>query len=181
MDENVSGKISSHDVCWECTQSCCRGAKPPLTNERMTKIEEFLKTRERPAEPIFTYSEFKHPSVDSDDFCVFYEKLKKKCMIHEVKPETCRAGPVTFDINIHTKKIEWFLKESELCTLAGKLFKNTGKFNEHLSVAKEEIMRLVRELDAEALRAILRRDEPETFKIGEDALPKKVLAKLCLQ
>lgn len=147
----------------------------------MRKIEEYLKARDGSTESIFVHSEFTHPAVDSNGFCVFYNKQKKKCLIHEVKPETCRAGPVTFDINVHTKKIEWFLKKSELCSLAGKLFKNPRKFDAHLSVARKELMRLISDLDPEALRGILRRDEPQTFKIGEDAVPKEVLVKLDLQ
>jgi hypothetical protein len=39
-------------------------------------------------------------------------------------------------------------------------------------------MRLVNELDAEALRAILEKAEPETLKIGEEDVGKRVLDKL---
>lgn len=44
--------------------------------------------------------------------------------------------------------------------------------------ARRELERLVRELDAEALRAILTVEEPETFKVGEDDAPRGVLRKL---
>ena len=36
-----------------------------------------------------------------------------KCGIHAIKPETCRAGPFTFDVKGDT--IEIFLKFEEIC------------------------------------------------------------------
>lgn len=147
----------------------------------MRIIEKYLKKHGGLAKPIFIYSEYSFPSVDSNGICVFYDKQTKKCSIHHVKPETCRAGPVTFDINRRTKKVEWWLKKGELCLFAGELFENPEKLNEHLKVAKAEIMRLIYNLDSEALRAILRREEPQTSKIGEDALPQEVLPKLGIE
>ena len=90
--------------------------------------------------------------------------------MHPVKPETCVAGPVTFDINFKTKKVEWFLKKDALCAYAGVLFKNQASFQEHFEVAKKMITQLIEELSAEELRAIVKIDEPQTFKIGEDDL-----------
>jgi len=98
--------------------------------------------------------------------------------VHSVKPETCVAGPVTFYINLQTGKIEWFLKSERICSLAGVLYKDKEALERHLSLAKKELQRLVRELDAEALCAILKIEEPETFKIGEDSLNPEVLGKL---
>jgi Fe-S-cluster containining protein len=173
-------KTCSFSVCRACTRSCCQDAKPPLTDERMRIIKEHLKKQRNLPEMVFNHSDYSFPSVDSNGFCVFYDKGTKKCLIHEVKPETCRAGPVTFDINCRTRKVEWYLKKGALCPLAGKLFETPEEFNEHLKMAKDEIMQLIRKLDSGALRAILTRDEPETFKIGEDTLPPEVLAKLAL-
>jgi hypothetical protein len=39
-------------------------------------------------------------------------------------------------------------------------------------------LRLISELDAEALKTILRIAEPETFKVGENELPHEVKQKL---
>jgi hypothetical protein len=181
MPEEKAGKTYSFDVCLQCKPSCCQDAKPPLTKKRIQIIKEYLKNHGEDAEQVFTHSEYSFPSVDSDEFCVFYNKETKKCRIHEVKPETCRAGPVTFDINRRTKKIEWFLKTRELCLFAGKLFDAPEKLKEHLEAAKPEIMKLICELEAQDLRAILERDEPQTFKIGEDPLPQKVAVKLGLE
>ena len=53
-----------------------------------------------------------------------------------------------------------------------------NKLKKHLETAKREILNLVTELDSEALKAILKIEEPETFKIGEDNIGKDILDKL---
>ena len=178
MSEEIVRQTCSFDVCCECARSCCQDAKPPLTKERMRIIENYLKSHDRLGRQVFTISAYSFPSIDSIGFCVFYDKGTKKCRVHEVKPETCRAGPITFDINFCARKIEWFLKTRELYLFAGKLFENPGQLNQHLSVAKQEITRLICDLEPAALKSILRIEEPQTFKLGEDALPKEVLEKL---
>ncbi len=122
--------------------------------------------------------DYTHLAADGEEFCVLYCKKTGKCSVHPVKPETCKAGPITFDINLKTGKIEWFLKKSEICALAGILYANPTQFKEHFEVAKAEIMRLVCELESVALKALLRIPEPQTFKIGENELPQNVLNKL---
>jgi len=62
--------------------------------------------------------------------------------------------------------------------LAGRLYADKERLARHQALAKKEILRLVKQLDAEALKAILKIEEPETFKIAEDNLEKAVLAKL---
>ena len=62
--------------------------------------------------------------------------------------------------------------------MAGGLHGDKENLRKHLKLAKKEIQKLVRELDAEALRAILKIEEPETFKIDEDSAKKDVLDKL---
>jgi hypothetical protein len=47
-----------------------------------------------------------------------------------------------------------------------------------LQSAKKEILALVRDLDAASLKAILKKDEPETFKIDEDTIDGEILDKL---
>jgi hypothetical protein len=95
-----------------------------------------------------------------------------------VKPETCVAGPITFDINRKTKKIEWHVKMEQICQLAGTVYGNKKALEQHLRSAKKEILTLVRELGAASLKAILKKDEPETFKIGEDTIEEEILDKL---
>lgn len=181
MSSDIAKKNCDYDVCRDCKLGCCQDARPPLTKERICAIEEYLRSAGKVVNRFFIYSDYSFPSIDTDNFCIFYNKITKLCQIHVVKPETCRAGPVTFDINRNTRKVEWFLKTREVCLFAGKLFDTPKKFNEHFEIAKKELMRLICDLDSESLRAILTRDEPHTFKIGEDPLPKEVLVKLGLE
>jgi hypothetical protein len=57
---------------------------------------------------------------------------------------------------------------------------NDDLFRAHHKAAKEEILRLICELDSEALQAILKIEEPQTVKIGEDDLPAAIVEKLGL-
>jgi Fe-S-cluster containining protein len=180
MSEDRNGKTYSFDVCSLCKLMCCQGANPPLTNSRKKTIETYLDEKEVFFRSFFVQEDYAHPAADAEDFCMLYSRENGKCRVHPVKPETCRAGPITFDIDLKTGKIEWFLKKSEICALAGILYENPVQFKEHFEVAKVEIMRLVCELDSVALRALLRIPEPQTFKIGENELPQNVLNKLVI-
>ena len=171
MPDGEVQKNCRFDVCYECKLGCCQDAKPPITNERKRIIEEYLKKERISIEYPFVQAEYCFPAVDERGFCIFYHKQTKKCLVHSVKPETCKAGPITFDINRRTQKVEWFLKTAALCSFAERLYQNDTQFKAHFNVAKAEILRLIQGLDAEALRAILRIEEPQTFKIGEEALP----------
>jgi Fe-S-cluster containining protein len=178
LPEDVSGKTCDFDVCTECKVSCCIDAKPPLTSERRKIIKNYLKEQGIEIKNPFAKAGYSYPAVDALGFCVFYDKATKRCVIHPVKPETCKAGPITFDINRSSGMVEWFLKKDAICIFAPRLHRNDDKFREHFEAAKSEITHLICSLDAAALLAILQVDEPDTFKLGEDALPKEAAAKL---
>ena len=180
MPEDNKGKTYSFDVCSECKIICCQDAKPPVSESRKKIINEYMEKQKINIGKPFTKETYSYPSVDETLLCMFNSKENKKCMVHSVKPETCRAGPITFDINFKTKKVEWFLKKSEICAYAGELYKNKAAFKDHFEVAKKEIMRLIRELDADELRVLMKIEEPQTFKVGEDDLPVEVVRKLGL-
>ena len=131
-----------------------------------------------PTESLFVQSAYTYPREDKDGYCDFYNRNTRKCRIHVVKPETCVAGPITFDIDKKTKRIEWYLKTSEVCPLAGVLYENKRALTKHLKLAKKEILRLVQKLDPEALQGILRVEEPNTFKIDEDNIGEGILSRL---
>lgn len=168
------------DTCSRCNTgwSCCLGTRPPISDSRKSIIEAFLKQHGIVVENAFAEEEYRYPKEQSDGYCVFRDAKTGLCVIHSVKPETCVAGPVTFDINVDNGKIEWFLKFETLCQLAGVLSRNRLPLKRHFESAKKEILRLVDELDAGALRAVLAKDEPETFKFAEDEVSKSVLDKL---
>ncbi len=180
MPDEIVRKTCSFDVCCRCKRVCCQDAKPPLTLKRQKMIEDYLERRKIRVENPFSHEKYSFPTVDKIGFCAFYIKKTGKCLVHPVKPETCRAGPVTFDINRLTRKVEWYLKTSEKCALSKALYEDDDLFREHFEAARAEILRLIRELDAEALRAILLIEEPQTFKIGEDDLPEEAMEKLRL-
>lgn len=165
-------------VCSQCKTSCCINARPPLTPKRVKIIETYLKKHKIPLEKPFMQTGYTFPREDAENYCIFNDRKTGKCLIHAVKPETCVAGPITFDINTKSQKIEWHLKKETICLLAGRLYADEERLAKHRALAKVEILRLVKELDAEALRTILKIEEPETFKIAEDDVEKAVLAKL---
>jgi uncharacterized protein len=181
MPEDNKGKTYSYDVCGKCQKNCCTDAKPPLSENRKKIIQAYLKEQNTSIKEPFTTEDYSYPSVDEELKCVFNDKKTLRCIVHKVKPETCVAGPVTFDINFKTKKAEWFLKKNDLCSYAGDLYTNQkAAFQEHYEIARKQLMELIKALTAEELRAIVKIDEPETFKIGEENLPPEVIKKLGL-
>jgi len=119
-----------------------------------------------------------HPEERSDGFCILFDPSSGLCRAHPVKPETCVAGPITFDINRKEGKIEWYLKAEKICPLAGEMAQDNSSLLKHLEAAKREILHLVDELEGSELQAILEIEEEDTYKIGEDELPEIVLKKL---
>jgi Fe-S-cluster containining protein len=168
------------DVCSRCRTdwSCCHETTPPITEKRKKTIESYLKERKIRAKDAFVNEEYVFPKLNPDGYCIFHDKETRKCLIHSVKPETCVAGPITFDINTKTNKIEWFVKMEKICPLAGRVYQDKALLKKHIESAKRELRRLMNELDSQALKAILKKDEPETFKIAENEIDKRILVKL---
>lgn len=167
-----------YDVCKECLDGCCTGVRPPLTDMRRRIILEYLSRNRIRIDNPFENGRYVYPREVEGGCCIFLDRSTKRCRVHPVKPETCVAGPVTFDIDAETGKIRWFLKTDKLCRLAAPLYKNSEAYAEHLRRAKREIRRLIQGLDANALHAILMIEEPDTVKVGEDIAPPRVLARL---
>jgi Fe-S-cluster containining protein len=175
-----NGATFSFNVCSRCRSICCQDAKPPLTSDRKKIIQKYIQDQKIDLKGPFAQNEYSYPAVDEEIYCRLFNKSMGKCMVHPVKPETCVAGPVTFNINFCTKKVEWFLKTKELCAFAGVLFEDKAAFKEHFEVAKRQILTLITQLGADELRALMKIDEPMTFKFAEDDLPKDVVKKLGL-
>jgi len=175
---NTSRQNNFFQVCSKCRLKCCKDAKPPVTRKRRKIIENYLAAQGLRIEKAFAYTTYTFVRETGEGFCVFFDEENGNCLVHLVKPETCVAGPITFDINLQTGKIEWFLKSESICPLAGILYKDKGALEKHLSSARKELQTLVHELEAKALCAILKIEEPETFKIGEDSLSPEILEKI---
>jgi len=165
-------------ICSRCEINCCRDARPPITHRRREIIEKYLRSRGISTENLFVQTGYLFPREDAEGYCTFYDKRTRRCQVHPVKPETCVAGPVTFDLDIQNRKIEWYIKMEEICSLAGAMYQERQRLSRHLRQARTEIFRLVRELDPTALQAILKIEEPKTFKIGEDDIEEDVLARI---
>ncbi len=180
MTENNNGVTYSFDVCSRCTSICCQDAKPPLSENRKKIITDYLRQQKIAIKQPFAKEQYSYPAVDEEIYCRLFSKKTGKCSVHPVKPETCVSGPITFDINSKTKKVEWFLKKDSLCAFAGALYKNHAAFKDHFEVSKKQIIQLIGELSADELRAIVKIEEPQTFKIGDDPLPIGVAKKLGL-
>ncbi|MCJ7633474.1 YkgJ family cysteine cluster protein [Candidatus Bathyarchaeota archaeon] len=164
-------------ICEKCRSKCCYEAKPPLTTNRIKIISHYLKET-RAAASSMRGGRYSHPEELDDGYCALFDHLNGFCRVHPVKPETCVAGPITFDINRKDGKIEWYLKTEKICFLAGEMARDPESLSNHLFAAKREILKLVEELEGSALLAILEIDEEDTFKIGEDSLPRMALEKI---
>ncbi len=162
------------EICNGCRDgsSCCFGPKPPITRERRKTIETYLEKEKIPVADVFARTEYVFPRENAEGYCVFYNVQTATCLIHPVKPETCVAGPITFDVDKRFGKVEWFIKVEKICPLAGIMFKDKRLLQKHLESAKKEIIKLINGLDSEELEAILKKDEPETIKIGEDRIKR---------
>lgn len=185
MEERISvnklNKTERQDnffnVCGQCKISCCKDARPPVSPRRRRIIEGYLKEHpigEVHAPYFTTENQYTHPREDQNGFCIFYDKKTRLCRVHPVKPETCVAGPITFDVNPKTKKVEYYLKMEKICPLAGRIYMmNDGTLEKHVASAKREIRRLVHDIEPDSLRAILKIEEPDTFKVDEEELKKE--------
>lgn len=116
----------------------------------------------------FAEADYVFPRENRGGYCVFYDVETARCLIHSVKPETCVAGPITFDINRQSGRVEWYIKKEKICQLAGIVFKDKRLLSQRLRIAKRELLGLIDELRPEELEAILRKEEPDTLKIDED-------------
>ena len=159
-------------ICSGCRDrlSCCFGPRPPIVPERKRKIEAYLQKENIPIRDAFTKTDYVFPKENAEGYCGFYNVETATCLVHPAKPETCVAGPITFDINKRSGKVEWHIKMQKICPLAGVMYKDKQLLQKHLKSAKEEIFRLINGLESTELEAILKKDEPDTIKIGEDSI-----------
>lgn len=149
------------EICSKCGGKCCFEAKPPISNKRL----QILLQNRIEAECI-EFGKYKHLKLKSDGYCVFF--TNNKCGIHEIKPETCVAGPITFDVK--GDKLEIYIKKETICPLVGFLKENREILSAHIRIAVENIVELIKNLDRGELEEILKIEEPETEKLFEISL-----------
>ncbi|MEM0215334.1 MAG: YkgJ family cysteine cluster protein [Archaeoglobaceae archaeon] len=146
------------EICSKCGGKCCFEAKPPISNKRLKILLE-----NGISSDFVEFGKYKHLKLKEDGYCVFFDN--GKCKIHGIKPETCVAGPITFDIR--EGKLELYIKKETICPLVKFLKENEDVLKEHMNIALEKILDLIRELEKGELEEILKIEEPETEKIFE--------------
>ena len=136
-----------------CGGHCCDEAHPPITKERYRS----LIARGIP-EHCFEHDGYLRLRAKPDGTCILMED--HKCTCHEFKPETCRAGPFTFDVE--GNRIRIFLKHASICPLVPLLREEPAAFRVQYERAAENITRLVAALPDAEIGAINRIEEPDT-------------------
>jgi len=147
-------------ACSQCSLQggCCFEARPPLSQQRINLL---LENGVSPDDIEFAgYSRLK---LRPDGFCVMFED--GKCQIHAVKPETCVAGPFTFDLKGLILQI--FLKKESICPMVLLLKQNRDLYDELFDLSVEKIVDLVKALPQAELAEICKIDEPDTDLVAE--------------
>lgn len=167
-------------VCYTCTlkQPCCRETKPPITRKRRKIIERYLNKNNLEVSNPFKKTDYVFPKIQVDGYCIFFHQKTKKCLVHEVKPETCIAGPITFDINYQTRMIELYIKSPKICPLVNQLNDSVEDMETRLKIAKKALKNFLQDIEGEDLRSILKIEEPKTVKIDEEPLDEHISEKL---
>ena len=91
------------------------GAMPPLTEKRIDILLANGVSRDN-----IEIKGYKRLRLKPDGFCVLFQD--GKCSVHSVKPETCVAGPFTFDVKGRILQI--FLKKPSICPMVKVLKKD---------------------------------------------------------
>jgi uncharacterized protein len=150
--------LKAEEICHTCGGHCCTGACPPLSQERISIIL---------AQGDYT------DRINRDGY--YFVRTKEngecsmirngRCAIHAFKPETCRAGPFTFDVKGDT--IEIFLKFESICPMVRLLKETPEAYEQQYTRAVRHITHLVARLPQDELDVICRIEEPETEKVAE--------------
>lgn len=151
------GDELSSRICDACGGRCCHGAHPPLTPQRIRIIEDGVRTAEQN-----DCGDYTRLRVREDGFCILMDG--RRCGVHAVKPETCAAGPFTFDTREGV--LEIYLKKETICPPVRHLKQDPGAYRRQLLLAVENITRRVRLLPPDQLTTVLRIDEPETERVA---------------
>lgn len=131
---------------------------PPLTDERIEILLASGVDRES-----IDYGKYKRLKLKPDGFCVLFRN--GKCTIHSIKPETCVAGPFTFDMR--GSILEIYLKKEKICPMVRFLKENKEAYDSLFEAAVGKIVDLVSRLPANELSEILKIEEPDTELVAE--------------
>lgn len=158
MDESLCEALSK--ACGEChlAGGCCFEARPPLSQERIDIL-----TANGVDLNAIELNGYKRLKLRQDGFCILFRD--GKCSIHSFKPETCVAGPFTFDIV--DNKLQIFLKQETICPMVRFLKADRKAYDSLFEVSVQKIMDLVAAIPPEEMAEILKIEEPETDLVAE--------------
>lgn len=158
MDEDLCQTLSR--ACDDChlAGGCCFEARPPLSQKRIDMLMENGVSADA-----IEFVGYKRLRLRQDGFCVLFRD--GKCSIHDIKPETCVAGPFTFDIEGDMLQI--FLKRESICPMVRFLRANRKAYDALFETSVEKIMDLIRSVPEEEMAQILQIDEPQTDLVAE--------------
>ena len=147
------------EVCKKCGGRCCKDAHPPLTDERIQ-----IMTDNGVSDDNIEFAGYKRLKVKEDSMCVMFGK-NGLCSIQPFKPETCVAGPFTFDVKEGV--IEIYLKHDSICPLVTVMKQDRKAYDEQYKMAVDRIVRVVAFLPEEELRTVCQVEEPDTEKVED--------------
>ena len=146
-------------VCKQCGGRCCKDAHPPLTDERIQIMMDNGVNSDN-----IEFAGYKRLKVKEDNMCVMFGE-NGLCSIQPFKPETCVAGPFTFDVKEGV--IEIYLKHESICPLVTVMKDDRNAYDEQYKMAVDRIIRVVAFLPEEELWTVCQVDEPDTEKVEE--------------
>jgi uncharacterized protein len=150
--------IQAETICIRCGGHCCIDAHPPISAccyHRLVGVGV--------PDNVFEQNGYRCIRSRTDGTCSFWNG--GKCGIHEIKPESYRAGPFTFDVRGDV--IEIFLKFDKICPLIRLLREVPEAYDQQYGLAVKSITHLVSNLTDEELAAICSIEEPDTEKVAE--------------
>jgi Fe-S-cluster containining protein len=154
--------LRAEAICHTCGGHCCDGACPPLSTDRIRIILAHGSHNDK-----IEQNGYHRIRTKENGECAMMEN--GRCIIHAIKPETCRAGPFTFSVT--GTVIEIFLKHESICPLVTHLKADPEMYAKQYARAAENIVELVAALPEEELLVISAIPEPDTDKIAE--LPRQ--------
>jgi len=150
--------LQAEDICLRCGGQCCVDAHPPVSRSCSERLQAAGISPD-----MFEYSGYTRLKVKENGVCILSEQ--GKCQIHSMKPETCRAGPFTFDVKGDVIVI--FLKYERICPLVKLLKEIPEAYQQQYTMAVKSITNLVSNLTSDEITAICGIDEPDTEKVSE--------------
>jgi len=142
----------------KCGGHCCDDAHPPIS---LNCQERLLAAGV--SQTAFETNGYRRLRTNPDHTCILMKD--NMCLIHAIKPETCRAGPFTFDVDGDTIRI--FLKHASICPIVTLLKEVPEAYGQQYDLALENITNLVAHLTDAEIREINRIDEPDTDLVAE--------------